>query len=413
MFTQLPMYQRQGGTAFKKTLDNIIALCDYLGNPQDGFKSIHVAGTNGKGSSSHIIAAALQSQGLRVGLYTSPHYKDFRERIKINASFISKEEVIQFIDAIKPVIQKIQPSFFEMTVAMAFQYFHKQEVDVAVIEVGLGGRLDSTNIIQPLLSVITNISFDHMDMLGNTLVKIAGEKAGIIKPGIPVVIGERQKEVEKVFERKAELLNCDISFASDTFEVEETKRGLNLLINGRYWLKGLQFPLDGPFQRKNLKTAMWAIYQLRKQFPIHKTRLKAGIKNLQSLTYFIGRWQILGKKPSIIADSAHNEAGLQIVMQRLSKMPYELLHIVLGFVSDKDVEKALGYFPKNAAYYFAKANIPRGLPAAKLKEIAKIKGLNGTSYESVTNAYKAAQENAKPNDLIFIGGSIFVVAEVL
>ncbi|GLR19399.1 bifunctional folylpolyglutamate synthase/dihydrofolate synthase [Portibacter lacus] len=403
MYEQLPMYQRQGQAAYKKDLSNIIALCDKLGNPELSIRTIHVAGTNGKGSVSHMIASLLQEYNYKVGLYTSPHYKDFRERIKINGELVSKLYVIGFIKRIKPYLEEIQPSFFEITVAMAFDYFAKQKVDFAIIETGVGGRLDSTNIITPLISIITNISIDHVQMLGDTLPKIAFEKAGIIKEKVPVVVGKRAPETDDVFIRKAETSNAPLSFAEDYLSNSELNK----------FAKKLTYP--GPYQNENLRTALTG-FRILEELEIVKWQDKKVGKALSKLrenTYFIGRWEKLGEHPIIIADSAHNEGGLKIALEELKKLKFENLHFVLGFVNDKEVSKVLKMFPKEASYYFAKADIPRGLAVNLLLEQATQTGLSGNAYSSVENALSAAKEAASPNDLIYVGGSIFVVAEIL
>ncbi len=393
MFSQLPMYQRQGKTAFKKDLTNIIAFAEELRNPHQKFKSIHVGGTNGKGSTSHMIASILQEAGYKVGLYTSPHLKSFTERIRINGTEIPKEKVVEFIEEHKTFLAQQGLSFFEMTVGMAFDYFAKEKVDIAVIEVGLGGRLDSTNIITPEVSVITNIGWDHMDMLGDTLPKIAAEKAGIIKPNIPVVIGERQAEVEMVFLKKAKECNIEITFASDS-QVE------------------YQTDLLGDYQRKNSKTAAFGIQKLQ-GFEVREEHITSGLQKVVPNTNLKGRWQILGEAPKIICDTAHNKEGLESVMTQLKNLDYQSLHIVLGVVADKKLADILPLFPKKATYYFCKPNVPRGFSEKDLKEKANHLGLLGNEYSSVNKALLAAKNNAKPNDVIYIGGSTFVVAEVV
>lgn len=419
MFQQLPMYQRVGAAAFKKDLGNTLELCAALGNPQHQFKSVHIAGTNGKGSTSHILAATMQAAGYKVGLYTSPHYKDFRERIKINGRFITKKYVVDFIANNKATIERIAPSFFEMTVALAFDYFAQQKVDIAIIEVGLGGRLDSTNIILPELSVITNISFDHMNMLGNTLPLIAAEKAGIIKPNVPVVIGETQPEVKDVFEQKAAQAQAPIYFADQYYEISEVKQEC-LIINDLLTQKKITCNLDGgvgrgAYQQKNLITALKSIAMLQKMgWKVDYSHFEAALIDIAQRVKFMGRWQKIGEQPLIIADSGHNEAGIQYAIEQLSTYTFRQLHIVTGFVNDKDVGKALTLFPKYATYYFAKANIPRGLDAEILKAQANEIGLQGKSYSSVKNALRAAKRNANPDeDMILVFGSIFVVAEVI
>ncbi|MEM1124596.1 MAG: folylpolyglutamate synthase/dihydrofolate synthase family protein, partial [Bacteroidota bacterium] len=394
--------------------------CEQLGQPQEKFPSIHIAGTNGKGSTTHILGAILQASGLKVGLYTSPHYKDFRERIKINGQLITKKKVVDFVKQHDAIFDEIKPSFFEITVALAFDYFAEQKVDIAIIETGLGGRLDSTNIIMPLLSVITNISYDHQQFLGDTLPLIAGEKAGIIKPNVPVVIGETQKETKAVFEETAKAKNASITFADRNISVVERSTAThhtNYYVKGRvYNFNNLTVNLTGNYQQKNITTALQAIAVLNKIATIptvSETAIKDGLKNLKELTYFLGRWQKLGERPTIICDSGHNQAGIEQILRQLEKTDYEKLHFVLGTVNDKDMEKILKMLPKTAKYYFVKADIPRGLEASILKEKAKEFGLKGRKYSSVKNGLKAAKKWATAKDLIFVGGSIFVVAEVV
>lgn len=393
MFAQLPMYQRQGQTALKKDLTNIIALCDELDNPQKKFKTIHVGGTNGKGSTSHMVASILQEAGYKVGLYTSPHLKNFTERIRINGKEISRDSVVKFIEKNKIFLEKQGLSFFEMTVGMAFEEFANQKVDVAVIEVGLGGRLDSTNIIMPEVSVITNIGLDHTQFLGETLPEIAFEKAGIIKENVPVVIGERQKETENVFNTKAEESEAPIFFASDKKQNYRTD-------------------LLGEYQKHNVTTAVIATQQL-KEFRITEENIKKGLLNVVKNTNLKGRWQVLQEKPKVICDTAHNKEGLFYTLEQLKKENYKQLHIVLGVVSDKDLSEILPMFPEKAKYYFCKPNIPRGLPVDKLKEQASEFGLMGEVFCSVSQSLAKAKVNASKEDMIYVGGSTFVVAEIL
>ena len=397
MFQQLPLYQLQGATAYKADLTNTILLANHIGNPEKNLKCIHVAGTNGKGSTSHLLAAVLQEAGYKVGLYTSPHLKDFRERVKINGIEISEEFVCEFIQKNKPFLEANQLSFFEMTVGLAFTYFVKEKVDIAIIEVGLGGRLDATNIITPLVSVITNIGFDHMQFLGTTLNAIAGEKAGIIKATIPVVIGEYTSETKPVFEEKAKTANSKIFFASDL--ISETYPSI----------------LIGDYQIHNKKTVLQTLKVLEQQsnFKISEDNIKNGFRNVIVTTGLQGRWQQLGENPKIICDTAHNSHGLKIVLTQIQKDTFDKLHLVLGVVSDKDLNEILPLFPKNATYYFCKPNIPRGLDAIILKEKASDFKLFGEIFPSVSNAYQTAKLNATANDFIYIGGSTFVVAEIL
>lgn len=393
MFSQLPMYQRQGQAAFKKDLTNIIAFSKELGSPHQEFKSIHVGGTNGKGSTSHMISSILQAAGYKVGLYTSPHLKNYTERIRINGEEISKKYVANFITKNKVFLEKQKLSFFEMTVGLAFDYFANEKVDIAIIEVGLGGRLDSTNIITPEISVITNIGYDHTQFLGETLPEIAFEKAGIIKENIPVVIGERQEEVEAIFLNKASRMNSQILFASD---------------------KQCNFQTDllGSYQQNNLRTAVIALKSLE-GFNISNSDIEKGLSNVSMTTGLKGRWQVLQEEPKVICDTAHNREGLIYVMNQLKKEKYSALHIVLGVVNDKNLDQILNLFPKKAKYYFCKPNIPRGLEAFELKEKANEFNLLGDVYNSVSGAYNKAKDASSKKDLIYVGGSTFVVAEVI
>ncbi|WP_163399606.1 bifunctional folylpolyglutamate synthase/dihydrofolate synthase [Flavobacterium fluviatile] len=396
MFNQLPMYQLQGASAYKEDLTNIRLLAAHLGNPQNKIKCIHVAGTNGKGSTSHMLASVLQEAGYKVGLYTSPHLKDFRERIKINGKEISEDFVIEFIAKHKDFFEANDMSFFEMTVGLAFDYFAFEKVDIAIIEVGLGGRLDATNIITPMVSVITNIGLDHTQFLGNTLEAIAGEKAGIIKPNVPVVIGEYTSETKPVFLAKAEENNAPISFASDLID--------------QIYLSDL----IGDYQFHNKKTVQQAISILNNQtdFKISTEQLKEGLLHVVKNTGLQGRWQQLGENPKIICDTAHNKHGLTVVMKQLQNEKYEKLHIVLGVVNDKDLDAILPLFPKEAQYYFCSPDSSRGLPAETLKNAAEKYDLEGEKYDSVAIAFAEAKKNAAENDLIYAGGSTFVVAEL-
>jgi len=420
LYSKLPMFTRVGASAFKKDLTNTIILCEALGNPQNKFKSIHVAGTNGKGSTSHMLASILQAQGLKTGLYTSPHLKDFRERIRINGKMISKAEVQSFVKANKKLIYEIEPSFFEVTVAMAFEHFAKHQVDIAVIEVGLGGRLDSTNIITPEISVITNISLDHTNMLGNTLQEIAGEKAGIIKKGIPVIIGETQPESKPVFIAKAKELNAPIYFADDSLHakdisVKNSVLKLSLYEEDEIKYTNIKSDLTGLYQPKNIVTVIKTLEILSQQTQtkIARQSIYDGLKQVKKLTGLQGRWQTLSKNPLVICDTGHNEAGITEVVKNIEQTPYHKLHIVFGMVKDKDITKVLSLMPKHADYYFCKPDIERGLAATELQEQALVFGLSGSAYNSVLDAKNAAIEKASVNDLIFIGGSTFVVAEAL
>jgi dihydrofolate synthase/folylpolyglutamate synthase len=393
MFAQLPMYQRDGKAAFKKDLTNILAFSKILNLPESKFKSIHVAGTNGKGSTSHMLASILQEAGYKVGLYTSPHLKNFTERIRINGVEVPKQKVTSFITKNKDFLEAQKLSFFEMTVGLAFDYFASEKVDIAIVEVGLGGRLDSTNIITPELSVITNIGLDHTQFLGETLPEIAFEKAGIIKSEIPVIIGEEQEVVKQVFLKKAEVENATIYFASDTVKTFKTD-------------------LLGNYQQRNLKTAVGAI-KLLKGFQVSEENIESGLLNVVKNTSLKGRWQVLQEHPKVICDTAHNKEGLEVVLQQLKKETFIKLHIVLGFVSDKKLEDVLPLFPNNANYYFCKPDIPRGLSAAVLQENAIQFDLIGKKYTSVKGALKSALLNANQQDIIYVGGSTFVVAEII
>ena len=394
MFAQLPVYQHKGKVAHTGKLDNILKFSAHLKTPETKFKSIHVAGTNGKGSSSHMLASILQEAGYRVGLYTSPHLKDFRERISINGNKIGKKQVVRFIKENKAFLLENKLSFFEMTVGMAFDYFARKEVDIAIIEVGLGGRLDSTNIITPEVSLITNIGMDHLDMLGDTLTKIASEKAGIIKANVPVVISEYQDEIAKSFESIAKTKNSKIIFADQVID------------------KNYKTSLQGNYQSKNIKGVVAVLKEL-KNFKVKKKHIKRGLKKVVQNTGLLGRWQILNKKPLIVCDTAHNKEGLTYVIEQLEQQKFNQLHIVIGFVKDKDLEVILPLFPKKANYYFCRPNIMRGLEVGVLVEKANDHGLFGDVYDSVHEALKAAVKRASKSDLIFVGGSNFTVAEVV
>lgn len=395
MFAQLPMYQHQGASAYKKDLTNTVLLVDHLDNPERKIKSIHVAGTNGKGSTSSMIASVLQEAGYKVGLYTSPHLKDFRERIKINNAEIPEDFVVDFMANNKSFFEENQLSFFEMTVGLAFDYFAKETVDVAVIEVGMGGRLDSTNVITPLVSVITNIGFDHTQFLGDTMEAIAFEKAGIIKPHVPVVIGEYTNETKAVFLAKAKACQSAVYFASD-------------LITEEY-----PSALLGDYQIHNKKTVVQTIEVLKTNFTVSEENLKDGLLNVLENTGLLGRWQQIHDSPKVICDTAHNSHGLKIVLNQVQKEEFETLHIVLGVVNDKDLDDILPLFPKNAIYYFSKPNVPRGLDAKNLQQKAAGFDLIGKVFDSVSEAYAVALQNAAEKDFIYIGGSTFVVAEIV
>jgi dihydrofolate synthase/folylpolyglutamate synthase len=420
LFSSLPMFQRQGKAAYKANLDNTLAIDEYFNHPHKQFKSIHVAGTNGKGSVSHMLASVLQEAGYKTALYTSPHLKDFRERIKINGTEIPKDYVINFVAKNKSFFEKLKPSFFEMTVAMAFKYFADEKVDIAVIEVGMGGRLDSTNIIKPELSVITNISKDHTQFLGDTVEKIAAEKAGIIKKGVPVVIGQSTDESKPVFIAKANEKNTNIYFAEDYFQADyalvtvDEKQSFQVHTGKKLVYPDLQLDLLGTYQKFNILTALQSIKLLQeKGFDIEKKHYYDGLAAIQKNTGLKGRWQIIGHNPRIVCDTAHNEAGLQEVIKQIESTPYKNLHMVIGMVNDKNINKVLSMLPKKARYYFCKANIPRALDEKELLAKATKYNLIGIAVSKVTDALHLAKKEANENDFIFVGGSTFVVAEVV
>ena len=393
LFSRLPMYQRDGVVAYKADIGNIVAASKTLENPNKKFKSIHIAGTNGKGSVSHMLASIFQEAGYKVGLYTSPHLKDFRERIKINGQMIAKSEVIQFVSKNKTAFEKIDLSFFEFTVALAFHYFAYQKVDIAIIETGLGGRLDSTNIINPELSIITNIGLDHTNLLGDTIQKIAKEKAGIIKSNTPIIIGRNQEEIKPIFQNIANEKKAPLKYAT---------------------AHNFTADLKGHYQQENINTVVTAISEIQKQgWKITDKNIKDGLLNTIKNTGLLGRWQILGQNPLIICDTGHNEDGIKVVFNQLKQTPHKNLHVVFGAVNDKDLDSILNLLPKDAKYYFCKPNILRGLDENILKEIANKKEIKGDSYSSVKTALARAKKQAQLEDLIFIGGSTFVVAEVV
>ena len=419
MFNKLPMYQRIGAAAYKADLNTTIEILDYLNNPQENFKSVHIAGTNGKGSTSHSLASVFQAAGFKTGLYTSPHLRDFRERIRINGQMIPEDNVVTFIEQHKQKLEELELSFFEMTVAMAFDYFSKEKVDIAIIEVGMGGRLDSTNVIHPELSLITNISLDHVKFLGDCEEKIAAEKAGIIKENTPIVIGETHERSKDVFINKAEEKNSQISFADQIFECRQKDEvaldyhTYDIYKNNELYISDLKFPLLGNYQKKNLATIICALDILKNKFDISQNNICDGLLNVVKATGLMGRWQVINKKPLAIADTGHNVAGINEVKRQLAETKFEKLHFVLSVVNDKDIEGILELLPKDAEYYYCKADIPRGLSAEILAEKATNCGLNGKVYNSVKEAYAAACNNAKENDLVFVGGSNFTVAEVV
>ena len=419
LYTQLPMFTRIGAAAYKADLSNTITLCAALDNPQNKFKSIHVAGTNGKGSTSHMLASVLQEAGYKVGLYTSPHIKDFRERIKINGQKIEKQFVVHFTENIKTKITEIQPSFFEITVAMAFAYFAKQQVDIAVIEVGLGGLLDSTNVIIPELCVITNIGLDHTNLLGTTLPEIATQKAGIIKASVPVVISQTQEETERVFTNKALEKNTAIFFADKVMEVigmESTSIGLQkmkVVNTAKMSITTYELDILGKYQQKNVKGVLLALEILQQyNWNISALNIVDGLKNIKNNTGLMGRFDMLETSPMLIADVAHNADGITEVLAQIKNIPHNNLHIITGFVADKAVDKVLALFPKNANYYFTQANIPRALLKENLQETAKQYQLNGEVYNNVNTALQAAKANASKEDIILICGSFFIIAEL-
>lgn len=414
LFNALPMFQKVGGIAFNKGLDKTLQLLQAINNPQTGFKSIHVAGTNGKGSVSSMLAAIFQSAGYKTGLYTSPHLKDFRERIKINGLEIPEDYVIDFVARMKPVFEEVRPSFFEMTVAMAFEYFVKEKVDIAIIEVGMGGRLDSTNVITPELSLITNISFDHQEFLGDTISKIAGEKAEIIKAGVPVVISENHPESRLVFEGVAQRERSEIYFTQDNFHclylIEQDK--YQVLKDGKPYLAQLDCDLKGIYQTKNIPAVLNALEILKNQFPITENQIRQGLQNVGGITGLKGRWQVLATEPLTICDTGHNEAGIRLITESLSKIAYKNLYIVLGVVADKDTDKILPLFPTEAKYIFCQPSIHRALDANVLAMRAGSFGLSGEVIPDVNQAINRATELADTKDLIFVGGSTFVVADI-
>jgi len=422
LYQQLPMFQRTGPAAYKNTLDNTLALDKMYDHPHRSFKTIHIAGTNGKGSVSHLLASVLQEAGYKTGLYTSPHLKDFRERIRVNGQMIPEQDVVHFVNSFrkKNETEKLEPSFFELTVTMAFQYFRNEKVDVAVVEVGLGGRLDSTNIILPEVSVITNISMDHTALLGNTLAKIAAEKAGIIKKEIPVVIGETQDESAPVFLRKAKGTGSPLFFADQEFScpysmlLPEGKQVFHVNRKGKNVYPELKLDLLGGYQRRNILPVLKVIELLQqKQWEIRTENIYRGFSQVVKNTGLQGRWQILGNNPLIVCDTGHNEGGLTQVVEQIRNTAWKKLHIVFGMVSDKDTDHILPLLPKEAIYYFTRAAIPRALDETELQARAEKFGLKGKTFKTVSDAFKTAKNNANEHDMIFIGGSTFVVAEIL
>jgi dihydrofolate synthase/folylpolyglutamate synthase len=421
LFSQLPMFQRIGKAAYKANLNNTLALDKYFNHPHRKYKTIHVAGTNGKGSLSHMLAAIMQSTGYSVGLYTSPHLLDFRERIRVNGKMIGKQQVVDFVENHKQIIKQLKPSFFEITVAMAFDHFEKVNVDVAIIEVGLGGRLDSTNIITPEISIITNIGYDHMFFLGDTLKQIAGEKAGIIKPGVPVIVGETQEEIEHVFIQKANENMTTIEYADQTYKIDysllssDNKQVFNVKnTNHELIFENLSTDLLGSYQKQNLVTALAAVKLLkRRDWKIFDKAIYKGLNEVVMLTGLKGRWQILENDPLIICDTGHNKEGIQKIIDQIKNTAYKRLHFIFGMVDDKTTDTILQLLPKDALYYFTKASVPRALNEHTLTENATKYALNGKTFSTVEEAIYSAKQSADKNDLIFIGGSTFVVADAL
>lgn len=421
MFSQIPMYQRTGKAAYKADLGTTLKLDQYFNHPHKQYKTIHVAGTNGKGSVSHALASVLQAAGYRTGLYTSPHLKDYRERIRINGEMIDKAYVVGFVEKHQSFFEEIQPSFFEMSVALAFQYFADKNVDVAIMEVGMGGRLDSTNIIMPEVSVITNIGLDHTAFLGTELSTIAKEKAGVIKNNVPVVVGESQLETKPVFEQRAKEVGTEIYFADKFYKLEDQQTGD--LLQKRFkveepgkeeFLFGIKTDLLGFYQQKNLATVLKTVDVLRgKDFDLKQEHVLKGLSKVKENTGFAGRWQVLGENPLILCDTAHNREGISINMEQISKMNFDKVRFVLGFVNDKSLDQILSLFPVDAEYYFTKADIPRALDEHELERQAIKRGLHGKSYGTVKEAYQQAREAAGQKDLIYVGGSTFVVSEII
>lgn len=420
LYSQLPAYHRIGKAAYKNDLHNTLALDEYFKHPHKNFLTIHIAGTNGKGSVSHLTASVLQEAGYKTGLYTSPHLKDFRERIRINGEMIPENEVISFVKDHRKILETVSPSFFEMSVSMALDYFARKKVEIAVIETGLGGRLDSTNIITPLISVITNIGHDHMDLLGDSIGKVAAEKAGIIKAGVPVIIGETSDETREIFTKKAKNSGSDIYFADSEFSCdlgksEKASAERNYLIrsfDGLDEYSGI-IPLGGDYQVSNLRTVIQIFNVISDGLGISREDLSEGIRKVIINTGLMGRWQILGKEPLVICDTGHNLEGLKYVIKQILEIPAVKRHFVIGFVNDKDLKCVLPLFPSESEYYFTKASVPRAMDEHKLMAEASRFGLRGRCYSSVAEAYKAARRDAAISDLIFVGGSNFVVAEVI
>ncbi len=418
LYTRLPMFSRIGAAAIKKDLHNTVALCESLGNPHHRFKCIHVAGTNGKGSVSHMLAGILQTAGYKTGLYTSPHLQDFRERIRINGIMVDETFVTEFTERMIPLIEQLEPSFFEITVAMAFEWFAQQQVDVAVIETGLGGRLDSTNVVTPELSIITNIGWDHMALLGSTLPAIATEKAGIIKENVPVIVGETTAATKPVFLHTAAFQKAPLLFAEEEWQISSchlAENVLSVVLKEQTGTQSNTYELDlkGFYQAKNLRTVLSAVQQLRKRgWNITETKLRHALLHIQQLTGLRGRWQLVRRNPTLVLDVGHNEDGMRQIVQQLQQTAFDKLQIILGMVKDKEIEQALSLLPHEATYYFTQAHLPRALPAAELAEKAATAGLRGTIFENVNDAIQAALQQAGANDLVLVCGSVFLVGEV-
>jgi dihydrofolate synthase / folylpolyglutamate synthase len=421
LYSRLPMFHRTGAAAYKANLNNTLSIIKFLDHPEKDFRSIHIAGTNGKGSVSHMLASLLQQSGYKTGLYTSPHLRDFRERIRVNGKMIDQSEVTRFVKKYRKQFDEIEPSFFEWSVGLAFDYFSRKSVDIAVIETGLGGRLDSTNVITPLVSVITNVQWDHMNLLGNTLKKIAIEKAGIIKDAVPVVIGKTQKDSLPVFKAAAARHNAPLYFGDKNYKADVIENNLgkgelqlDVFRKKEIYLKNVKLDLGGLYQAENICTVLQAAEILEgKGFELNRKNIRKGLSAVRKNTGFAGRWQVLDNNPLVIADTAHNVDGLHAVMQQLKTVEYKSLHMVIGMVNDKDISKMLQQFPKKATYYFCKPDIPRGLDTEQLRQQASAFGLRGKAFPSVTAAVQSAKKVASRDDLIFIGGSTFVVAEAV
>lgn len=412
LYAKLPMYNRIGAAAIKNNLDNTLAICEHLGNPEKKYPTIHIAGTNGKGSSSHMLASIFQAAGYKTGLYTSPHLYDFRERIKVNGQMCPESFVTEFTNKVKPIIETIEPSFFEITVGMAFEYFAQEQCDIAIIETGLGGRLDSTNVIQPILSLITNIGWDHMALLGNTLPAIATEKAGIIKKDTPIVISEVIDETKLVFENAASKQHAPLYFAEDFLQFKSYTNHWTTA-HFEYDTVAVDCDLPGKYQYKNIRGVLQCIHLLKSMgWKLEEASIQKGFTQIKSSTGLMGRWECLQESPKLFLDVAHNEHGMHALLEQLATLEYQQLHIITGMVKDKDVDAVLGLLPRDARFYFSNAHIPRAMPAVEVAEKAKAIGINGSVFENVNEAIIAANKNAHPNDLIIVMGSIFLVAEV-